>query len=252
MLQNFSRKFVERKSWLAVVLPLWVLASFILAEALVIFGIQALGLIGVSFSGVNPAIFNTLVGGLVYVLTIAMVIVVPWRVKKYQTTKEDLGIDKPVHWLDFLLAPSGFLVYIFLSGILVLLATQFLTFIDLDQAQDTGFNALSQGYEYILAFLMLVIIAPLAEEILFRGYLLGKLRKHVSTWLAILITSLLFGLVHFAWNVGIDVFALSIVLCLLRIYTKRLWPAVFLHMLKNGLAFYILFINPTLLSTLGG
>jgi len=88
--------------------------------------------------------------------------------------------------------------------------------------------------------------------VLFRGYLLSKLRRHVATWIAILITSLLFGLVHFAWNVGIDTFALGIVLCLVTIWTKSLWPAILIHMLKNGIAFYFLFINPTVLTTLGG
>jgi membrane protease YdiL (CAAX protease family) len=87
---------------------------------------------------------------------------------------------------------------------------------------------------------------------LFRGYLLGKLRKYVPLWAAILVTSLLFGFVHGAWNVGIDVFALSIVLCLLRVWTKTLWAPILLHMLKNAVAFYLLFINPLLLGTLGG
>jgi len=252
MLQNFSHKFIEKKMWLALALPVWVLGSFILVQALLIFGIQALQWLGVSFAGINPIILNTAAGAIIYVLTIAMVIGLPWLVKKYKTTRAELGIDRPVHWLDFLLAPGGFIAYIIISGILVTLAGLFLHFIDLDQVQDTGFNGLSQSYEYALAFVTLVVVAPVAEEVLFRGYLLGKLRQHVSVWLSILITSALFGLVHFAWNVGIDVFALSIVLCLLRIYTKRLWPSIMLHMLKNGLAFYILFINPTFLSTLGG
>ena len=99
---------------------------------------------------------------------------------------------------------------------------------------------------------MLVIIAPVAEELLFRGYLLGKLRKHAPLWVAILVTSVIFGAIHLAWNVGIDVFALSIVLCVVRVVSGSLWPSIMLHMLKNGLAFYLLFINPTVLSTLGG
>jgi len=181
-----------------------------------------------------------------------MVIGLPMLVKNYRTTKKDVGLEKLPTWIDLLLAPAGFLVYIFVSGILILLATQFFTFFDADQVQDTGFNQLGQGYEYLLAFVTLVIIAPVAEEILFRGYLFGKLMKHMPIWVAILITSALFGLAHGAWNVGIDVFALSIVLCLLRLTSKSLWPAILLHMMKNGLAFYLLFINPTLLSTLGG
>jgi membrane protease YdiL (CAAX protease family) len=71
-------------------------------------------------------------------------------------------------------------------------------------------------------------------------------------WLAILITSTLFGLIHGAWNVGIDTFALSIVLCVVRLKTGSLWASILIHMTKNAIAFYLLFINPLLLHTLGG
>jgi membrane protease YdiL (CAAX protease family) len=93
----------------------------------------------------------------------------------------------------------------------------------------------------------LVVIAPFAEEILFRGYLYGKLRKSIPTWLAMVVTSALFGAIHAQWNVGVDVFVLSMVACSLREVTGGIWAGILLHMLKNGLAFYILFINPSFL-----
>jgi membrane protease YdiL (CAAX protease family) len=128
--------------------------------------------------------------------------------------------------------------------VFIAIAQRTLLFVDFDQQQVTGFEGLSARYEYILAFITLVIIAPIAEEVLFRGYLFGKLRKVTKTWIAILITSVLFGIVHFAWNVGIDVFALSIIMCLVTVWSKSLWPAIIIHMSKNFLAYYFLFINP--------
>jgi membrane protease YdiL (CAAX protease family) len=53
-------------------------------------------------------------------------------------------------------------------------------------------------------------------------------------------------------NVALDVFILSIVMCGLREMTGSIWAGVVLHMMKNGLAFYLLFINTALLSTMGG
>ena len=230
---------------MGIVLPVWVLAGFVLAQVLIGLILYALDAIGVSFTGINDSTFQTVASAIIYLLSLLIVIGVPWFVKKYKTSKQDVGLGRPMAWTDILLAPVGFIVYIFLSFILTSIASQF-PFYNIDQVQETGFAQLSQGYEYLLAFLTLVVIAPVAEEILFRGYLLGKLRKYVPVWAAILVTSLLFGIVHFAWNVGVDVFALSIVLCLLRIGTGRLWPSILLHMLKNGLAFYLLFINPVL------
>lgn len=236
---------------MAIVLPLWVLASFVVVQVVLYSVTLGLNAVGVSFQSANENVLNAVFGAIVYVLTIAMVIGLPWLIKKYKTSREDVGLSRLPSWLDILLAPVGFIIYLIVSAIFILIASQ-LSFINLDQVQDTGFSQLGQGYEYLVAFMMLVVIAPVAEEILFRGFLFGKLRKHVPIWVAILITSLLFAFVHGAVNVGIDVFALSIVLCLLRLVSGTIWPSILLHMLKNAIAFYLLFINPTLLTTLGG
>ncbi|MEO6110147.1 MAG: type II CAAX endopeptidase family protein [Candidatus Saccharimonadales bacterium] len=252
MWQNFSHKFVERKSWMGLVLPLWVLVSFFVVQIVVYLILHGLNSAGVPITKLNASVLNTLSSSLIYILTIAMVIGLPWLIKRYRTSKEDLGLNKWPSWLDLLLGPTGLIIYMILSAILLVITPIILPFINLEQAQDIGFDRLFHQYEYVFAFLTLVVIAPVAEEILFRGYLFGKLRKHMPLWVAIVLTSLLFGFIHGQWNVAIDVFALSVVSCLLRVVSKSLWPSIMLHMLKNSIAFYFLFINPTLLSTLGG
>ncbi len=233
-------------------LPAWVLAGFVLAQAIVVALFAALQFVGVSFDQVNDAVLNTSAAAVTYGLAIAVVLGVPWLAKKRVVTKEDLGLQRLPAWLDFLWAPAGAVVYIILSTIIMAIAMVALPFVDPTEQQDTGFSQIAGSFEYILAFISLVIVAPVAEEVLFRGYLFGKLRKHASAWVAILVTSLLFAFVHFQWNVALDVFALSIILCLLRIVSGSLWAPILLHMIKNGVAFYFLFINPSLLSTLGG
>jgi membrane protease YdiL (CAAX protease family) len=44
------------------------------------------------------------------------------------------------------------------------------------------------------------------------------------------------------WTAAIDTFILSLVLCYLRYKTGSLWPGIFLHMLKNLLAFLVIFV----------
>lgn len=237
---------------MGILLPVWVLASFALAQVIVGIVVGLLRFLGVHLAAINESIISAIFAAIVYLLTLTLVIGLPWAIKKYRTTKEDVGISDFPRWVDLLLAPAGFVVYILLSAILLIIAAQIFPGLNTEQAQDTGFGELARGFEYLLAFLTLVVIAPVAEEILFRGYLLGKLRKHVPLWVAILLTSLLFASLHWPVSVMIDVFVLSIVLCLLRVYSKSLWPSIFLHMIKNGIAFYVLFINPTLFTTLGG
>lgn len=48
----------------------------------------------------------------------------------------------------------------------------------------------------VIQFLTVVIMAPLTEEILFRGLMLGALSKTCNKWLAIVATAIVFGLVH--------------------------------------------------------
>jgi len=250
--QKPMKKSLKRRILLCIGLPLWVFLGFMLAQAIVIVVIEVLQNMGVPLGDINPSIFQVAAGGIVYALSLLIVIGAPWLIKKSRTTKEELGIQRLPTWLDIVWVPAGAIVYLILTALISAFAMAFLTFVDYGQTQDTGFSNISAQSEYIMAFLMLVVIAPIAEELLFRGYLFGKLRKHAPIWVSILITSVVFAIVHGAWNVGLDVFALSIVLCLLRVVSKSLWPSILLHMMKNSIAFYFLFINPTVLSTLGG
>lgn len=236
----------------AIVFCILVMFGFGAAQALVIAAVYVMRSFGVSFSGIDDNVLTSVVSAAVYALTLAIVIGLPWIIRKYRTTKQEIGLSRLLSWMDIALAPAGFILYFLGSAIATYAISQFVPSIDLTQVQETGFGHIEHYYEYILAFVTLIILAPVAEEILFRGYLYGKLRKLLPVWATVLITSLLFAFAHGQWNVGIDVFILSIVLCSLREVTGSIWAGMLLHMMKNGLAFYLLFINPSLLHTIGG
>lgn len=243
---------MKKRILYSISFPVWVFLGFMLAQAIVLAVIAILVNLNVPLGSVNEIILNSVGGAIIYALAIVIVVGLPWVIKKKPTSLEELGLQRLPRWVDIALAPAGMIVYLILTSILMTAAMALLTFVDFSQAQETGFAQIATQPEYILAFISLVLVAPFAEEVLFRGYLFGKLRKYTPLWVSILITSALFALVHFQWNVAIDVFALSIVLCLLRVVSGSIWPSILLHMLKNGVAFYFLFINPSLLSTLGG
>lgn len=249
-----------RRIGLIVGLPAWVAFGFVFAQLLISAVIMVLQALGVQLSSVNTSILETALAACVYVLTLAIVIYVPLWVRRRSTTRADLGLTRLPSWMDIGLAPAGFVVYLLTSAIVVYLLTTYAPGFNGTEPQQVGFDDLTNKFEYLLAFFTLVMVAPLAEEAIFRGYLYGKLRKSVSLWLSVLVTSVLFGLLHMNWsdgtvvglNVAVDVFILSLVMCSLREITGSIWAGVLLHMMKNGLAFYILFINPQLLNTIGG
>jgi membrane protease YdiL (CAAX protease family) len=233
-------------------LLLWVGIGFAVAQMALTLIVLLLSWAGIPVRAINQTILQTTFAVLVYVLTLVVVVGLPWWIRKYKTNRTELGLDRLPSWLDLGLAPAGFVIYMLVTVGITAIVSALIPGFDIDQVQDTGFGNIAYRYEYILAFVTLVVLAPLAEEVLFRGYLYGKLRRYIPVWASVLLTSALFGLIHGQWNVGVDVFALSIVLCILREITGSIWAGVLLHMIKNGLAFYVLFINPSLFNTIGG
>lgn len=255
MFRKYSKQLapqsaISRGFWI-VGIVLWVFGGFLGAQVIVTVLVSLLKTINIPLDSLNSSILETVLAAFIYLVTLALVIGLPWLVKKRRTTLADVGLQRLPNWSDLLMAPAGFIVYLALSSILVTIATNLLPWFNVNQPQDIGFFQTSYGYEVILAFVTLVIIAPVAEEIIFRGYLFGRLKKYAPVWVAIVVTSVVFGALHGAWNLAVDTFALSVVMTLLRQNTGSLWASILLHMSKNGLAFYILFINPTFLHTLG-
>lgn len=222
----------------------WLAVGFILANALVYALVRVLVQSGVQLGSVNEALFSSVAALVIYLLALAIVIGGPWWILRQKTSLKTLGLNRMPSWLDLGLAPLGFAAYMLVGGLVVAVIAELVPSFDVDQAQDVGFTGLQAQWEYALAFITLVILAPFAEEILFRGYLYGKLKKYIPTWVAILVVSILFGAAHGQWNVGINTFVMSIFLCLVRDMSGSLWSSIVLHMIKNGVAYFFLFVFP--------
>jgi membrane protease YdiL (CAAX protease family) len=236
---------INKRKWLmALALPLWIYFGFLLSSGVVVFLLLLLRDFDVPVDRIDQTLLQTILSAVVYLMMAFIVIGLPWLIKKSKTNRHDLGLSRLPTWLDIFITPAGFIIYVFLSAILISVAIWIFPIIDIKEAQEIGFNNISQNYEYLLSFLTLVIIAPVIEEVLFRGYFFSKLKKYIPVWASIIIVSVTFGLIHGQWNLAIDTFALSIVLCVLRQITGSLWSPILLHMVKNGIAYYILFISP--------
>jgi membrane protease YdiL (CAAX protease family) len=91
------------------------------------------------------------------------------------------------------------------------------------------------GGSVIAAYLATFVIAPLAEELIFRGVAYNLLRDAIPLkrrWamlISCIVVSLLFGLYHGNFLQGIYTFILSIVLVIVHERTGTLWSAVLVH-----------------------
>ena len=197
-------------------------------------------------------VWSTVYSAIVYTLCLLLTVLVPWKLFRMKTSRDELGLTGLPTWTDILLSPVGFAAYFVLAILLVALAGIIFPGINWSQAQEVGYDNLILVSDRILAFTALVVVAPIAEEIIFRGWLYGKMRTKVSAWAGILAVSLVFGLLHLGfdinalqWNVAVNVFFMSVVMCVMREITGTIWSGMLLHILKNGVAFYLLFILGT-------
>ena len=88
------------------------------------------------------------------------------------------------------------------------------------------------------AVLLIVVLAPLAEELFFRGFFFAGLRSRLSLWPAAVVSGAVFGLVHAPTGptAAIPLAGLGVGLAWLYEKSGSIWPSITAHFLNNSLA----------------
>lgn len=193
---------------------------------------------------------SSVAGQFVFVLLAEGLIIafLAWYLHFRRTSLRALGYRRRPMWTDAAMGVMGFVTY-FVALLVATALARSLLHVDVDQKQELGFDTVVTLSEKLMAFVGLVILPPLVEETLFRGFLYTGLRKKLPFIWTTVFVSLVFATLHlFAssegllWIAGIDTFLLSLTLCYLREKTGNLWAPIIVHALKNGLAFLFLYI----------
>ena len=90
------------------------------------------------------------------------------------------------------------------------------------------------GAGVVLLVLVVVVMAPLAEEVFFRGMLQRTLRRRLPLWPAMLVTSALFAVSHFQALQLPALAAFGLVLSVLAHRSGRLGPPIWAHVGFNA------------------
>lgn len=82
-----------------------------------------------------------------------------------------------------------------------------------------------------------VVLAPILEEILFRGQILGSIRNKYGAVTALLISSLIFGAIHIIPQQVVNAFFIGLILGYIYIKTGSLLSVIIMHAVNNALAY---------------
>lgn len=88
-----------------------------------------------------------------------------------------------------------------------------------------------------LAIVTTVVLAPLFEETIFRGLILGGIRQKRNSFTAVLISAAIFGVIHVIPQQVINAFVVGIILGYIYVRTSSLLAVVIIHAINNGLAY---------------
>ncbi|MGA0899282.1 MAG: CPBP family intramembrane glutamic endopeptidase [Luteolibacter sp.] len=139
-------------------------------------------------------------------------------------------------WL-FLIGPGVviFMLVIFwliqLSGYL-----EWMESLGVETIQDTV-SLLQEGRDPVVLILLVItatLIAPVCEEVVFRGYLHPILKKYGGVWVGALFSSLLFSVAHGNLAVALPLFLLGAILVWLYELTGSIWAPIAVHFCFNA------------------
>lgn len=169
--------------------------------------------------------------------------------RAYKTNFKAIALRKP-RFKDIVYGLAAVVPYYIIFILSVGVVKRFAPGLNVNQSQQIGFSGVQGITQIALTFISLVILPPIAEEIMVRGLLYGSLKKGMPQLAALLVTSIIFASAHLPeggaagplYIAALDTFILSLFLIYLREKTGNLWASITLHSLKNGMAFIALFI----------
>lgn len=201
-------------------------------------------------SGLDSILNGSVAGGLALILlTEALTILFVYKlIGSSREGFRKIGLIRP-KLKDIPIALGGFLAFYAILIVVSLILYSLIPSIDTDQKQDLGFENATSALALLIAFFSLVILPPIGEEILTRGYMFSGLRARLKFWPSAIIVSGLFGIAHLQlgngepplWAAAVNTTVLSMVLVYLREKTGSLWPAIYVHAMNNAVAYVYLF-----------
>ena len=141
-----------------------------------------------------------------------------WKVPVWQYVLLALGTVVVTYGINYLFAVSGFM------------------------ERSESYQKVAQNqYDVIIpvGLLLYGVVSPFVEEVIFRGFLYGRMRVYMPKVVAVLFSAVLFGVYHGNVVQGIYGFVMAVLYTLVYDKYKNFYLPVFMHSITNLVAYFI-------------
>lgn len=170
--------------------------------------------------------FQFMIAGIVALTLVFRTNVIEW-----------LGLRWPRWYLVFLIGPGAVIgMWLLFGGLQVAGYMKWLKSMGVDQIQDSVELLQKSNNPVTLALMAAtaVLVAPVCEEIVFRGYLYPILKRFSGVWVAGLCSALLFSCAHGNLVALLPLFIFGIVQVVTYEKTGSLWAPIAIHFCFNS------------------
>lgn len=188
-------------------------------------------------AGSASASMITLVAGFASYVVAVVPLVLLLRIR-HGTTLADLGWVRPSRWGWFLLALPITAGTLMLTGALGAISRALMPAAHNPQChqQTAGLDG-----SIVAAAVLVAVIAPIAEETLFRGFLYRWFEQRMSWSFAVPLSALVFAGAHRILLLLLPLFGVGVVLALVYRYSRSIWPGATVHAINNAIALMAVF-----------
>jgi len=215
-------------------------APWEIKDVIIISIIIATLMVGIKI-GVNMASIElTMIEGLVLQWSAMLAPALIYTSIKYKVRKKTFGIKKVGIKKTIITIAKGYGIYLSIMTLLLTVVLYLNIKIPGFQVQKPIIENLAKTTPQLIGGgIAIVIIAPIIEELIFRGLIFRTLANKIGIGWGSAISAGLFALLHV--NIGgmVQVFILALVMNYLVIRTKSITTSIIFHMLQNGMAFAI-------------
>lgn len=107
---------------------------------------------------------------------------------------------------------------------------------------ESDFLTLDSPARVVIVIVATLVVAPLAEETIYRGYVLQALIERVQAPVAAVLSALVFSSIHIGIGLGLAIYIFfgSLILAYLYVRFRNIYSCVLMHLMNNVAAYFVI------------